>query len=62
MARIKVDEITNLAENGNVSFPSGGASFQGNVSVGGSLTADSVNASIALKILLLLNYPHLVIQ
>ena len=39
MARIKVDEITNLAENGNVSFPSGGASFSGNVSVGGSLTA-----------------------
>ena len=49
MARIKVDEITNLAENGNVSFPNGGASFSGNVSVGGSLSADSVNASIALK-------------
>ena len=49
MARIKVDEITNLAENGNVSFPSGGASFTGNVSVGGALTADSVTASIALK-------------
>ena len=42
MARIKVDEITNLAENGNVSFPSGGASFQGNVSVGGVLTYEDV--------------------
>ena len=49
MARVKVDEITNLAESGSVAFPTGGASFSGNVSVTGSLTADSVSASIALK-------------
>ena len=49
MARVKVDEITNLAESGTVSFPSGGASFQGNVDVTGGLTADTVTASIALK-------------
>ena len=30
-SRIKVDEVTNLNGSGNVSFPTGGASFQGNV-------------------------------
>ena len=48
MARVKVDEITNLAESGAVSFPSGGASFQGDVSVAGGVTADTVTASVAL--------------
>ena len=34
-SRIKVDEVTNLAESGSVSFPTGGAAFSGNVGVPG---------------------------
>ena len=36
-SRIKVDEVTNLAESGSVSFPTGGASFSGNVGVTGNI-------------------------
>ena len=36
-SRIKVDEVTNRAESGAVSFPTGGASFTGNVSVAGNI-------------------------
>ena len=36
-SRIKVDEVTNLAQSGAVSFPTGGASFNGNVSVTGNI-------------------------
>ena len=36
-SRIKVDEVTNLAESGSVSFPTGGASFSGNVGVTGTI-------------------------
>ena len=36
-SRIKVDEVTNLAESGSVSFPTGGASFGGNVGVTGNI-------------------------
>ena len=36
-SRIKVDEVTNLNGSGNVSFPTGGASFQGNVGVVGNI-------------------------
>ena len=47
--RIKVDEITPQSGAGTVSFPNGGANFGGNVDVNGTVTADSVNAAIALK-------------
>ena len=36
-SRIKVDEVTNLAQSGSVSFPTGGASFSGNVAVSGNI-------------------------
>ena len=36
-SRIKVDEVTNLVESGSVSFPTGGASFSGNVGVTGNI-------------------------
>ena len=36
-SRIKVDEVTNLAQSGNVAFPTGGASFSGNVNVSGNI-------------------------
>ena len=36
-SRIKVDEVTNLAESGSVSFPTGGASFGGNLGVTGNI-------------------------
>ena len=36
-SRIKVDEVTNLAQSGSVSFPTGGATFQGNVDVTGNI-------------------------
>ena len=36
-SRIKVDEVTNLAQSGNVAFPTGGASFSGNVNVNGNI-------------------------
>tara|TARA_B100000003_G_scaffold204883_1_gene217546 strand:+ start:1518 stop:2684 length:1167 start_codon:yes stop_codon:yes gene_type:complete len=36
-SRIKVDEVTNLAQSGAVSFPTGGANFQGNVAVSGNI-------------------------
>ena len=36
-SRIKVDEVTNLAQSGSVSFPTGGASFSGNVAVTGNI-------------------------
>ena len=36
-SRIKVDEVTNLNGSGSVSFPTGGASFQGNVGVTGNI-------------------------
>ena len=36
-SRIKVDEVTNLAQSGNVAFPTGGASFSGNVNVTGNI-------------------------
>ena len=36
-SRSKVDEVTNLAESGSVSFPTGGASFGGNVGVTGNI-------------------------
>ena len=36
-SRIKVDEVTNLAQSGSVSFPTGGATFQGNVAVTGNI-------------------------
>ena len=47
--RIKVDEITPQSGAGTVSFPNGGANFGGNVDVNGTVTADAVNAAIALK-------------
>ena len=36
-SRIKVDEVTNLAQSGAVSFPTGGANFSGNVGVTGNI-------------------------
>ena len=36
-SRIKVDEVTNLAQSGAVSFPTGGAAFSGNVNVTGNI-------------------------
>ena len=36
-SRIKVDEVTDLAQSGAVSFPTGGANFQGNVAVSGNI-------------------------
>ena len=36
-SRIKVDEVTNLGGSGTVSFPTGGASFGGNVTVSGDV-------------------------
>ena len=33
-SRIKVDEVTNLAQSGSVAFPTGGANFSGNVNAG----------------------------
>ena len=36
-SRIKVDEVTNLAQSGAVSFPTGGATFSGNVNVTGNI-------------------------
>ena len=36
-SRIKVDEVTNLAQSGAVSFPTGGANFSGNVAVTGNI-------------------------
>ena len=36
-SRIKVDEVTNLAQSGNVSFPAGGATFQGAIDVTGNI-------------------------
>ena len=36
-SRIKVDEVTNVAESGSVSFPAGGASFTGTVNVSGNI-------------------------
>lgn len=36
-SRIKVDEVTNLAQSGSVAFPVGGANFNGNVNVTGSI-------------------------
>ena len=36
-SRIKVDEVTNLAQSGAVSFPTGGANFTGNVDVNGNI-------------------------
>ena len=36
-SRIKVDEVTNLAQSGNVAFPTGGASFSGNGNVSGNI-------------------------
>ena len=36
-SRIKVDEVTNLAQSGAVAFPTGGANFSGNVAVTGNI-------------------------
>jgi len=36
-SRIKVDEVTNLNQSGAVSFPTGGANFNGNVDVTGNI-------------------------
>ena len=36
-SRIKVDEVTNLAQSGQVSFPTGGAAFSGSVNVTGNI-------------------------
>ena len=36
-SRIKVDEVTNLAQSGSVSFPAGGATFSGAISVTGNI-------------------------
>ena len=36
-SRIKVDEVTNLAQSGAVSFPTGGANFSGQVNVTGNI-------------------------
>ncbi len=36
-SRIKVDEVTNLAQSGSVAFPTGGANFSGNVAVTGNI-------------------------
>ena len=36
-SRIKVDEVTNTAGSGSVSFPAGGASFTGNVNITGNI-------------------------
>ena len=36
-SRIKVDEVTNLAQSGAVAFPTGGANFSGNVDVTGNI-------------------------
>ena len=36
-SRIKVDEVTNLAQSGSVSFPTGGANFSGSVNVSGNI-------------------------
>ena len=36
-SRIKVDEVTNLAQSGSVAFPTGGANFSGNVNVTGNI-------------------------
>ncbi len=49
-SRIKVDEVTNLAQSGAVSFPTGGANFSGDVAVTGNLsTTGSFNSNIQLK-------------
>ena len=36
-SRIKVDEVTNLAQSGAVAFPTGGANFSGAVNVTGNI-------------------------
>ena len=36
-SRIKVDEVTNLNQSGAVSFPTGGANYNGNVDVTGNI-------------------------
>ena len=36
-SRIKVDEVTNLAQSGSVAFPTGGANFSGQVNVTGNI-------------------------
>ena len=36
-SRIKVDEVTNLAQSGAVSFPTGGANFTGAIDVQGNI-------------------------
>ena len=36
-SRIKVDEVTNLAQSGQVNFPTGGAAFSGSVNVTGNI-------------------------
>ena len=36
-SRIKVDEVTNLNGTGTVAFPTGAATFQGNVGVTGNI-------------------------
>ena len=49
-SRIKVDEVTNLAQSGAVSFPTGGANFSGDVAVTGNLsTTGSFDSNIKLK-------------
>ena len=46
-SRIKVDEVTNLAQSGAVSFPTGGANFSGDVAVTGNLsTTGSFDSNI----------------
>ena len=36
-SRIKVDQVTNVAESGSVAFPTGGATFSGSVNVSGNI-------------------------
>ena len=45
MSRLKSDEIANQTGSGDVSFPTGGATFSGNVTTTGTLNANAITAN-----------------
>ena len=46
---LKVNEITNTAGSGSVSFPDCGASFNGDVTVKGTLSLNTLGGAITVK-------------
>ena len=46
---LKVNEITNTAGSGSVSFPDCGAKFNGDVTVNGTLSLNTLGGAITVK-------------